>query len=62
MTVQKLIAELEQYNPQAEVCVILANHLVDFTISFGVSEGSTPLTAEMVGLRVEGANTTDAKE
>ncbi|HDY66225.1 MAG TPA: hypothetical protein ENH85_00385 [Candidatus Scalindua sp.] len=54
MNVEQLIAKLHNYNPKAEVNVIVHNQIEDFTISFGGgSEGETKETCKEVSFYVD---------
>ena len=55
-TVKDVIEALSEYNPHAEVTVIVHNRDEHFSIGFGSAEGATKATAEGVAFYVDRLN------
>lgn len=53
MKVRELVEHLNEYNPNADIKVMAHSRGYAFTMAYGSSEGTTPLTAETVCLYVD---------
>lgn len=53
MKVYELLEELNKYNPNADIEVVVNGCPKTFEICFGSSEGCTPLSCDRVDLMVE---------
>ena len=53
MTVKELINKLSEYNPEAEINVVVGGYEKPYTICFGGAEGVTKATCEDVDFMVD---------
>ena len=56
MTIKEIINKLSEYNPEAEINVVVDGYARPFTICFGGSEGVTKTNCETVDLMVGNIN------
>lgn len=56
MKLRDLMVQLQQYNQEADIAVIVHNKREEFSICFGNSEGITKETCENVGFYVDELN------
>ncbi len=59
--VRDVIEALGEYNPDADVSVIVHNHCEAFSISFGSSEGCTMQNCDSVAFYVDELNVNEAQ-
>lgn len=59
MKVKELKKKLEEYNPEAQVSVVVNNTPLAFSIAFGTSEGCTKENCGDVLFDVRGMNSTE---
>ena len=52
MTVKEIINKLSEYNPEAEINVVVDGYVKPYTICFGGAEGVTKANCEAVDLMV----------
>ena len=53
MKVKDLIEKLKEYNPEAEICVIVRNRNEQFSITYGTSEGGTKSNCAQVSFYID---------
>jgi hypothetical protein len=56
MKVNELIAKLREYNPEAEIDVVVNGFPKSFKICYGTSDGCTPANCDSVDLMVDISN------
>lgn len=62
MKVSELIEELNRYNPEAVLSVIVHNKKEKFTITYGGGEGVTPFSCKKVSFYVDGLCDNEKKQ
>ena len=53
MTVKEIINKLSEYNPEAEINVVVGGYVKPYTICFGGAEGVTKINCDAVDLMVD---------
>jgi len=53
MKLKELIDQLSEFNPEADVNVIVDNYVYDFSLTWGMSEGSEKENCESVSFYVD---------
>lgn len=61
-TVQEIINKLQEYNPDAEFRLIVNNYPIDFSFTYGSSEGCTKTNADTVSFYVDSMNVSETLE
>jgi hypothetical protein len=59
MNIKELIDELTNYNPSAEVGIVINNKPYDFTLAFGSADGCEKHNCESVSFYIEELNTNE---
>jgi len=59
---RELMEQLREYNQEAEVSAVVANQRVDFSLTFGNSEGTTKANCKTVSLYIDKLNGNDEDE